>query len=106
MDYTVHKTEYLNEQNLDDLWIKIKQYVSAHGADVKHHCLIGRCGVQAVGPVALVKHAVLEIRPVVEEEKRDSPTVFSDGKFTHRKIGADRIIFRPDRERIEIRILR
>lgn len=31
MDYTVHKTEYLNEQNLDDLWIKIKQYVSAHG---------------------------------------------------------------------------
>lgn len=30
MEYTVHKTEYLDEQGLEDLWEKIKTYVSEH----------------------------------------------------------------------------
>ena len=49
-----------------------------HELNVKNHRVVARRGVEPVREVALVKNAVLEIRPAVEKQPGNAVFVFSN----------------------------
>ena len=72
---------------------------------VDHRCVAGR-GHQPVGPVALVEHADVRERLVVEEQPPVPLCVLADAERPDRGVGGDHVVSQPHLEVVEVRRLR
>ena len=57
-----------------------------HLLNVEYHCLVGRRGELALGPIALVEQTSLKIGLVIESEPRDTCGVLDYREFTHTEV--------------------
>ena len=87
----------------------LAQHVEAqvlHGLDVPDHGLVAGRGIEAVGPVALVKKAMLEIGLIVQSQHL-AALVLHDGELAHAEIALHMVAAENiDLQRIEEGILR
>jgi len=74
-----------------------------HHVDVIAKRLVGRGGVEPIGPEALIERAVLEIRLIVEHEAGDARRIFAQRNLPHADVGAHFILISADNERVEER---
>ena len=87
----------------------LAQHIEAHPLhrlDVVDHGLIGGRCEHAVRPVALIQHAGMEVRRVVELQARHALTVHAHGELAHGKIAFHAVLPRKDRQIIQIGIFR
>ena len=87
----------------------LAQHVKAHvlgRLNVENERLVARCGVHAVGPIALIEQTVVEIRLSVQKQALYALVVLFDGELAHGKVAFDPVLAVDDRKVVKLRVLR
>ena len=91
-----------------DLYV-LAQHVKAHvlgRLNVENERLVARCGVHAVGPIALIEQTVVEIRLSVQKQTLYALVVLFHGELAHGKVAFDPVLTVDDRKVVKLRVLR
>ena len=63
-----------------------------HGLYIGNHGFVRRCGIQPVRPVALIQHAVVEVRLVVQKQPLYAIFVLPKLYLAHAEVALDHIL--------------
>jgi hypothetical protein len=72
-----------------DLFARHVETEFLHGFDVGAEGFVGRCGVEAVGPPALVERTELEVRTIVQQDAGAAVFVLAERDLAHGEVAID-----------------
>ena len=77
-----------------------------HGLYIGNHSFIRGCGIQPVRPVALIQHAVVKVRLVVQEKPLYAVFVLPKLYLAHTEVALDHILAHLHAEAVKVRVFR
>ena len=77
-----------------------------HGLYIGNHGFVRGCGIKAVRPVALIQHAVVKIRLIVQEKPLYAVFVLPKLCLAHAEVALDHILAHLYAEAVKVRVFR